>query len=122
MEKRHAFAKHFGSGHITCPPSSGYRYDVNGNLHPLKKRIHVPRCKYWSSHFPGTRNFTTSITTTDITFDENAIESNYRLGTFTGLRLYPYPTEVGKRPYRLCISPYRYKQVNASGEELNTRL
>ena len=79
----------------------------------------TPAVNIGAPHFWGHADFYVSITTTDITFGENAIENNYRLGAFTGLRLYPYPTEVGKvRPYvGYAFSPYRYKQVNASGEE-----
>ena len=91
---------------------------VDGNLQSFESCIYDPRSKYWGNPFLGTRRFLCQYTTTDITFGENAIENNYRLGTFTGLRLYPYPTEVVVRPYvGYAFSPYRYKQVNASGEE-----
>ena len=121
-EKRHAFAKtYFGSGAYYMPSlHPGTVIDANGNLQSFEKAAFMsPAVNIGATHFWGHADFYVSITTTDITFDENAVESNYRLGTFTGLRLYPYPTEVGKlRPYiGYAFSPYRYKQVNASGEE-----
>lgn len=121
-EKRHAFAKaYFGAGTYYMPTlNPGTVLGVDGNLQSFEKAAFMtPAVNIGAPHFWGHADFYVSITTTDITFGENAIENNYRLGTFTGLRLYPYPTEVGKvRPYvGYAFSPYRYKQVNASGEE-----
>ena len=121
-EKRHAFAKaYFGAGAYYMPTlNPGTVLGVDGNLQSFEKAAFMtPAVNIGATHFWGHADFYVSITTTDITFGENTIENNYRLGTFTGLRLYPYPTEVGKvRPYvGYAFSPYRYKQVNASGEE-----
>lgn len=121
-EKRHAFAKaYFGAGAYYIPTlNPGTVLGVDGNLQSFEKAAFMtPAVNIGATHFWGHADFYVSITTTDITFGENTIENNYRLGTFTGLRLYPYPTEVGKvRPYvGYAFSPYRYKQVNASGEE-----
>ena len=121
-EKRHAFAKaYFGAGAYYIPTlNPGTVLGVDGNLQSFEKAAFMtPAVNIGATHFWGHADFFVSITTTDITFGENTIENNYRLGTFTGLRLYPYPTEVGKvRPYvGYAFSPYRYKQVNTSGEE-----
>ena len=121
-EKRHAFAKaYFGTGaYYMTTLNPGTVLGVDGNLQSFEKAAFMtPAVNIGATHFWGHADFYVSITTTDITFGENTVENNYRLGTFTGLRLYPYPTEVGKvRPYvGYAFSPYRYKQVNASGEE-----
>ena len=112
---------YFGAGVYYMPTlNPGTVLGVDGNSQSFEKAAFMtPAVNIGATHFWGHADFYVSITTTDITFGENAIENNYRLGTFTGLRLYLYPTEVGKvRPYvGYAFSPYRYKQVNASGEE-----
>ncbi|MDA7805377.1 hypothetical protein N9C15_01490 [Schleiferiaceae bacterium] len=120
-EKRHAFAKsYFGAGAYYMPTlNSGTILDVNGNLQSFEKAAFMtPAINIGATHFWGHADFYVSITTSDISLGENAIENKYSLGTFTGLRFYPYPTEVGKvRPYvGYAFSPYRYEQVNSSGE------
>ena len=92
-EKRHAFAKtYFGAGAYYMPSlNPGTVIDANGNLQSFEKAAFMsPSVNIGATHFWGHADFYVSITTTDITFGENAIENNYRLGTFTGLRLYPY--------------------------------
>ena len=121
-EKRHAFAKaYFGAGAYYMPTlNPGAVLGADGNSLAFEKAAFMtPAINIGATHFWGHADFYVSITTTDITFGENTIENNYRLGTFTGLRLYPYPTEVGRvRPYvGYAFSPYRYKQVNPNGEE-----
>ena len=121
-EKRHAFAKaYFGTGAYYMPTlNPGTVLGVDGNLQSFEKAAFMtPAINIGATHFWGHADFYVSITTADISLGENTIENKYSLGTFTGLRLYPFPTGVGKvRPYvGYAFSPYRYKQVNASGEE-----
>ena len=118
-EKRHAFAKaYFGAGAYYMPTlNPGTVLGVDGNLQSFEKAAFMtPAVNIGATHFWGHADFYVSITTADISLGENTIENKYSLGTFTGLRLYPYPTEVGKvRPYvGYAFSPYRYEQVNPS--------
>lgn len=120
-DKRHAFAKaYFGAGAYYMPTlNPGTILDLNGNVQSFEKASYLtPAINIGATHFWGHADFYVSITTADISLGENTIENKYSLGTFTGLRLYPYPTEVGKvRPYvGYAFSPYRYEQVNPSGE------
>ena len=94
-EKRHAFAKsYFGAGAYYMPTlNSGTILDVNGNLQSFEKAAFMtPAINIGATHFWGHADFYVSITTSDISLGENAIENKYSLGTFTGLRFYPYPT------------------------------
>jgi len=70
------------------------------------------------THFWGYADFYVSINTTDIKFGNDEVDNSFRLGTFTGLRIYPLAsTENTIRPYLgYKFSPFRYKQSDLSGQ------
>ena len=121
-KKRHQFAKtYFGvSQYIVNDLSPGNYINEDGEIQTFKKNGFVtPSINIGATHFWGHADFYVSISTKDIKFGNDDIENSYRLGTFTGLRVYPLASKVNTiRPYfGYKFSPFRYKQTNSLNQE-----
>ena len=120
--KRHQFAKtYFGvSQYIVNNLSPGNYINENGTLQSFDKNGFItPSINIGATHFWGHADFYVSISTKDIKFGNDEMENSYRLGTFTGLRIYPFASKINTiRPYfGYKFSPFRYKQKNILDQE-----
>lgn len=121
-EKRHQFAKTYVgiSQFIVHDLSPGKFIDNEGGIGSFEKSGFIsPAINIGATHFWGHADLYVSINTTDIKFKKDALENSYRLGTFTGLRIYPLPSRENTiRPYfGYKFSPFRYKQGNILNQE-----
>ena len=121
-DKRHKFAKtYFGiSNYFSTNLTSGSFIDTNQNTEPFERNGFVsPAINIGATHFWGYADLYVSINTTNINFNEGLIKNDFRLGTFTGLRVYPSASKENTiRPYiGYKFSPFRYKQKNIQGQE-----
>jgi hypothetical protein len=119
-EKRHQFAKsYFGvSNYIITSLSSGNYLTSSNQIATFEKSGFIsPAVNIGATHFWGHADFYVSINTTDIKFQEDSLNNSYRLGTFTGLRIYPLASKSNNiRPYLgYKFSPFRYRQNNLDG-------
>ena len=119
-EKRHQFAKsYFGvSNYIITSLSSGNYLTSSNQIATFEKSGFIsPAVNIGATHFWGHADFYVSINTTDIKFQEDSLDNSYRLGTFTGLRIYPLASKSNNiRPYLgYKFSPFRYRQNNLDG-------
>ena len=119
-EKRHQFAKsYFGvSNYIITSLSSGNYLTSSNQIATFEKSGFMsPAVNIGATHFWGHADFYVSINTTDIKLQEDSIDNSYRLGTFTGLRIYPLASKSNNiRPYLgYKFSPFRYRQNNLDG-------
>ena len=120
--KRHQFAKsYFGvSQYIVNNLSTGNYINDNGEIQTFNKNGFItPSINIGATHFWGHADFYVSISTTDIKFGNDVVENSHRLGTFTGLRVYPLASKINTiRPYfGYKFSPFRYKQKNILNQE-----
>ena len=120
-EKRHAFAKaYFGAGAYYVPSLQNglilnYPLTPGGGATEFSRSsFYTPSINIGATHFWGHADFYVSITTVDIKQSNSQVDYSYRLGTFTGLRLYPYASRNGTiRPFLgYAFSPFRYTQVS----------
>lgn len=121
-DKRHKFAKtYFGiSNYINPNLTKGTYLNSNGDINEFNKSGFLsPAINIGATHFWGYADFYVSINTTDIKFGKDEIDNSFRLGTFTGLRIYPIPSsENSIRPYvGYKFSPFKYKQTDLLGQE-----
>ena len=121
-EKRHQFAKtYFGiSQYIVNNLTSGSYINENGTIERFDKNGFItPSINIGATHFWGHADFYVSISTKEIKFGNDELENSYRLGTFTGLRVYPLASKINSiRPYfGYKFSPFRYKQKNILNQE-----
>lgn len=119
-EKRHQFAKsYFGvSNYIISSLSNGNYLTPSNQIATFEKSGFIsPAVNIGATHFWGHADFYVSINTTDIKFQEDSLDNSYRLGTFTGLRIYPLASKSNNiRPYLgYKFSPFRYRQNNLDG-------
>lgn len=119
-EKRHQFAKsYFGvSNYIITSLSSGNYLTSSNQIATFEKSGFIsPAVNIGATHFWGHADIYVSINTTDIKFQEDSIDNSYRLGTFTGLRIYPLASKSNNiRPYLgYKFSPFRYRQNDLDG-------
>ena len=119
-EKRHQFAKsYFGvSNYIINSLSNGNYLTSSNQIATFEKSGFIsPAVNIGATHFWGHADFYVSINTTDIKFQEDSLDNSYRLGTFTGLRIYPLASKSNNiRPYLgYKFSPFRYRQNNLDG-------
>ena len=120
--KRHQFAKtYFGvSQYIVSDLSPGNYINEDGIVQSFTKNGFIsPSINIGATHFWGHADFYVSISTTDLKFGNDELENSYRLGTFTGLRVYPLASKINSiRPYiGYKFSPFRYKQKNILDQE-----
>ena len=120
-EKRHSFAKaYFGTGAYYVPSLQNglilnYPLTPGGGATEFSRSsFYTPSINIGATHFWGHADFYVSITTFDIKQSNSQVDYSYRLGTFTGLRLYPYASRIGTiRPFLgYAFSPFRYTQVS----------
>ena len=121
-DKRHAFAKtYFGvNNYFSGNLSAGKYLDENSRVQSFEKHsFFTPAINIGATHFWGHADFYVSIATKDIKRSQDEVENSYRLGTFTGLRVYPLASKINTiRPYfGYKFSPFRYKQTNAQNQE-----
>lgn len=121
-KKRHQFAKsYFGvSQYIANNLSQGNYINEDGGVQTFNKNGFItPSINIGATHFWGHADFYVSISTKDIKFGNDDIENSYRLGTFTGLRVYPLASKINTvRPYLgYKFSPFRYRQTNILNQE-----
>ncbi|WP_281612713.1 hypothetical protein [Flammeovirga sp. SubArs3] len=121
-EKRHSFAKtYFGiDNYIATNLANGSFLNANNEVVSFQKHGFItPSINIGATHFWGHSDFFISINTTDIKFGEDKIENSYRLGTFTGLRVYPIASkEQSIRPYiGYKFSPFRYTQKDLNNDQ-----
>ena len=124
-EKRHAFAKaYFGAGAYYVPSLQNglilnYPLTQGGGATEFSRSsFYTPSINIGATHFWGHADFYVSITTADIKRNQSQVDYNYRFGTFTGLRLYPYASHTGGlRPFLgYAFSPFRYTQVSPQND------
>ena len=120
--KRHQFAKtYFGvSQYIVNDLSPGNCINEDGSIQRFAKNGFItPSINIGATHFWGHADLYVSISTKDIKFGEDELENSYRLGTFTGLRVYPLASKINTiRPYvGYKFSPFRYRQKNSLNQE-----
>ena len=121
-DKRHKFAKtYFGiSNYISPNLTNGTYLNSNGDINEFNRSGFLsPAINIGATHFWGYADFYVSINTTDIKFGKDEIDNSFRLGTFTGLRIYPIPSsENSIRPYvGYKFSPFRFKQTDLLGQD-----
>lgn len=119
--RRHQFAKsYFGiSNYIVPDMQSGAYLDAQGAVQAFDRSGFIsPAVNIGATHFWGYADFYVSINTVGIKFGEDVLENSIRLGTFTGLRIYPVPSEIKTiRPYvGYKFSPFRYRQSDLNGQ------
>ena len=120
-ERRHKFAKtYFGISNYTSPNlSNGTFLNSKGDIQQFSRNGFLsPAINIGATHFWGYADFYVSVNTTDIKFGNDDLDNGFRLGTFTGLRIYPIASEENTiRPYLgYKFSPFRYKQSDLSGQ------
>jgi len=123
-EKRHKFAKtYFGTNnYCVFGLTEGIYLDSEGNLKSFTKNNFIsPAINIGATHFWGYADFYVSINTVGLKFKEDEVQNSFRLGTFTGLRIYPWPsTERSIRPYAgYKFSPFRYRQEDTFGNRFS---
>lgn len=121
-DKRHKFAKtYFGISNYISPNLTKVTYlNSNGDINEFNRSGFLsPAINIGATHFWGYADFYVSINTTDIKFGKDEIDNSFRLGTFTGVRIYPIPSsENSIRPYvGYKFSPFRYKQTDLLGQD-----
>ena len=120
--KRHQFAKTYVgvSQYIVNDLSPGNYINEDGSIQRFAKNGFItPSINIGATHFWGHADLYVSISTKDIKFGEDELENSYRLGTFTGLRVYPLASKINTiRPYvGYKFSPFRYRQKNSLNQE-----
>ena len=121
-DKRHEFAKsYFGISNYIYPNVEDGKYLNNiGEISSFERSGFVsPAINIGATHFWGFADFYVSINTSSFKIDQDKIDNSFRLGTFTGLRLFPLASKINTvRPYLgYKFSPFRYKQTNINQEE-----
>ncbi|MDE0470923.1 MAG: hypothetical protein OXH57_03195, partial [Ekhidna sp.] len=92
-EKRHKFAKtYFGVSNYIVPRLSIGRFlDTNEDIQSFNRNGFLsPAINMGATHFWGYADFYVSINTSDIKFRDDELSNSFRLGTFTGCRVYPF--------------------------------
>lgn len=119
-KKRHDFAKTYvGVDFILAPDFGESQFmDNTGNMANFQRTaMLVPAINIGGTHFWGHADFYVSITTAQIKFQQEAIRTNHRFGTFTGFRVYPFRLkDYSLRPFLgYKFSVFRYNQTTEDG-------
>lgn len=117
LKKRHSFARSYFGLDLSLLPSPGQSVYLNQEGAPTSFDLApalVPGINIGGTHFWGHADFYISITTSPIQLADSPVFQQYRLGVFTGLRVYPWQLKTGKlRPFvGYKFSPIRYFQQN----------
>ncbi|HKK88299.1 MAG TPA: hypothetical protein VJ917_05575 [Saprospiraceae bacterium] len=117
LNKRHSFAtSYFGIDAIVVPQLSNSAFlNQQGQEEVLTRSGYLtPAINIGATHFWGHADFFISISTIPISFTEDQLENNIRMGTMTGMRLYPWAIQnEGLRPYiGYRFAPFRLNQKN----------
>ena len=118
-ERRHAFAKSYYGLSVIGVPSMGQGIAAGAVSEFNRSGFISPAVNIGATHFWGHADFYVSINTVPIKLEEDAVENSLHMGTFTGLRVYPWP--VGTKEIRPFVgykfSPWRYRQGASEGEQ-----
>lgn len=117
-ERRHAFAKSYYGLNMIGVPSMGQGIAAGAVSEFNRSGFISPAVNIGATHFWGHADFYVSINTVPIKLEEDAVENSLHMGTFTGLRVYPWP--VGTKEIRPFLgykfSPWRYRQGASEAE------
>ncbi|MEL7163009.1 MAG: hypothetical protein AAFN92_19780, partial [Bacteroidota bacterium] len=105
---------------LNLVPSFGQSNFLNGtnSFEAFRREAFAqPAINFGATHFWGHADIYVSINTISLGGGEQPVETNTRFGTFTGLRVYPWKTQVGTlRPFLgYKFSPIRYRQETLEG-------
>ena len=114
-EHRHAFAKsYYGLSLIGAPAmAEGLLVDEDVVMPFERSAFLSPAVNIGATHFWGHADFYVSINTVPIKLGNDEVKNSIHMGTFTGLRVYPWAVGEGQgvRPYLgYKFSPWRYRQ------------
>ena len=114
-EHRHAFAKsYFGLSFIGAPAmAEGLLVDEDVVTPFGRSAFLSPAVNIGATHFWGHADFYVSINTVPIKLGDDEVKNSIHMGTFTGLRVYPWAVGEGQgaKPYLgYKFSPWRYRQ------------
>ena len=114
-DRRHAFAKsYYGLSLIGAPAmAEGLLVDEDVVMPFGRSAFLSPAVNIGATHFWGHADFYVSINTVPIKLGDDAVKNSIHMGTFTGLRVYPWAVGEGQgvKPYLgYKFSPWRYRQ------------
>ena len=114
-DHRHAFAKSYWGISLHGLPSMGEGLlNAEGESAQIFDRSAFvsPAVNIGATHFWGHADFYVAINTVPLKFEEDDVVNRIGMGTFTGLRAYPWAVGENKvRPYLgYKFSPWRYRQ------------
>lgn len=122
LSKRHSFAtSYFGLDAIVVPHLSASAFlNAQGQAEKLDRSGYItPSVNIGATHFWGHADFFISISTIPFSFSDDRVENSIRMGTMTGMRLYPWAIQnEGLRPYvGYRFAPFRLNQESIVGEK-----
>lgn len=120
-ERRHQFAKsYFGFNNIFVPSlQQGNFLNPQGEIQQFdRSNFMASAINIGATHFWGYADFYVAISLPATKFGKDARNNSFRFGTFTGLRIYPFPSKENTiRPFAgYKFSPFRYRQNDLAGE------
>ena len=125
-ERRHLFARsYFGISNNIVPNFDDGSYLNSNNIIQRFERsgFFSPSINIGATHFWGYADLYISISTVAIKFDKDKVKNTLRLGTFTGIRVYPLKIkDYGIRPYLgYKFTPFTYRQgdINVNDFEIS---
>ena len=124
-DRRHAFAKsYWGVSLHGVPAMSVGIFEAEGESSQTFDRSAFvsPAVNIGATHFWGHADFYVAINTVPLKTEEDDIVNRIGMGTFTGLRAYPWAVGDNKvRPYLgYKFSPWRYRQGDTQGTSYKT--
>lgn len=122
LDKRYSFAtSYFGLDAIVVPHLSASAFlNAQGQAEKFDRSGYItPAVNIGATHFWGHADFFISISTSPFSFSEDRVENSIRMGTMTGMRLYPWAIQnEGLRPYvGYRFAPFRLHQESIVGEK-----
>ena len=114
-DRRHAFAKsYYGLSLIGVPAmGEGLLVDEDVVIPFGRSAFLSPAVNIGAAHFWGHADFYVSINTVPIKLGDDMVKNSIHMGTFTGLRVYPWAVDEGQgvKPYLgYKFSPWRSRQ------------
>lgn len=120
---RHAFAKsYYGLGWSAVPAmADGVLTSPTGTIGFGRSGFFSPAVNIGATHFWGHADFYVSIHTVPLKWEDDAVTNRISMGTFTGLRAYPWAVGEGEgiRPFvGYKFSPWRYRQGDVPEQQV----
>ena len=114
-DHRRTFAKSYCGLSLIGAPAMGEGLLVDEDVVKLfgRSAFVSPAVNVGATHFWGHANFYVSINTVPIKLGDDVVKNSIHMGTFTGLRVYPWAVGEGQgvKPYLgYKFSPWRYRQ------------